>query len=50
MKKLNQNRFEEWLAGTQSSSQRVKLMRGCMISRKALSDIAMQIDRKEFGF
>ena len=50
MKKLNYNRFREWLAETQSSSQEVKVMSGCMISRKALSKIAMQIDRKEFGF
>jgi hypothetical protein len=50
MKKLNPQRFKELLAALGTSTDEVEVMRGCIVSRVPLLDIATQIERGKFRF
>ena len=50
MKKLNPARFKELLTSSGSATDQVKVMRGCIVSRESLRDVARQIDHHKFQF
>jgi hypothetical protein len=49
IKKLNPGRFKVLLASSSTKDQ-VKVMRGCIVSRESLHDVAAQIDQHKFRF
>lgn len=50
LKKLAPQRFAELLKTLGKSSDEVEVMRGCVVSHEALSDVARQIDHGKFLF
>jgi hypothetical protein len=50
IKKLNPPRFHELLISARTSTDKVDVMRGCIISHESLRDVVMQIDRGKFRF
>lgn len=48
IKKLSPNRFKELLKTAKASTDKVQVMRGCIISQESLREIAKQIDNDKF--
>jgi len=48
IKRLDPQRFTELVAALAKSSDKVKVMRGCIGGNEALSDVAKQIDQGKF--
>ena len=48
IKKLDPRRFEALLAASETATDEVVVMRGCIVSHEALRDVAKQIERGKF--
>jgi hypothetical protein len=48
IRKLNPSRFRDLLASARTSTEKVEIERGCIISHELLPDVAKQIDRGNF--
>jgi hypothetical protein len=49
IRKLKPSRFMELLISAKASVDNVEVMRGCIVTREPLRDVASQIDRGEWG-
>lgn len=50
IKKLNRKRYRELLTGAKASMDQVYVMRGCVITREPLRQVAKEIDSGRFRF
>ena len=47
-KRLDRNRYHDLLATAKTSTDQVEIMRGCIVGRESLSQLAEEIDHGEF--